>query len=563
MFNFRKSLLLVALLASLAAIASAQSVSSVSCVANTARPTVARVEGYAEEVGQVELRCTGGQPVTVGALPRINVQVFLGTEVTSRIVNSSTNGLESWLMLDDPAKGARNYCAAPGNCASDTNNVFQGVLTSTSSITWFGVPFNPPGTAGERKIRIVNVRANAVRVGLGGGFIPNSISMVITISGTNAPSVTNPVQTVAYTAASMKFSSDNDDTFNQCEPGTYPFDVTFTELIGQAFRPKIEYVNGAYLADQSDLGVIYNSESMVSDTNIDSISGFATQGTRLWARFTNIPAGVKIAVSNLNTGYGAGMRAGLVTNLTSSAGDGGTYTTTPGMTTIITDSATNRSGVAVWEVLESMPGVLQDFTFRVEATYDDSPLPSLGAGAVEGNYAPAIDVSTASSTAPVPRFQFAPQDGGSPFEITPCQTNLLFPFVASIGNFDTGIAVSNTSKDPYGTPNQSGTCTFWYYGTGEPTTNPQVTNSAINAGKQVAFSLSTGAPAIGLAGAPGFMGYMIARCHFQYAHGYAFISDVGADQFAQGYLALILDNKTPMPHRRKDGVAKNSENLNN
>jgi hypothetical protein len=39
----------------------------------------------------------------------------------------------------------------------------------------------------------------------------------------------------------------------------------------------------------------------------------------------------------------------------------------------------------------------------------------------------------------------------------------------------------------------------------------------------------------------GFQGYMIARCNFQYAHGYAFISDLGAQRLAQGYIALILD----------------------
>jgi hypothetical protein len=33
---------------------------------------------------------------------------------------------------------------------------------------------------------------------------------------------------------------------------------------------------------------------------------------------------------------------------------------------------------------------------------------------------------------------------------------------------------------------------------------------------------------------------MIAQCRFQYAHGFAFISDVGARNLAMGYLALII-----------------------
>ena len=33
---------------------------------------------------------------------------------------------------------------------------------------------------------------------------------------------------------------------------------------------------------------------------------------------------------------------------------------------------------------------------------------------------------------------------------------------------------------------------------------------------------------------------MFAVCNFQYAHGFAFISDVGARNLAMGYLALII-----------------------
>jgi hypothetical protein len=33
---------------------------------------------------------------------------------------------------------------------------------------------------------------------------------------------------------------------------------------------------------------------------------------------------------------------------------------------------------------------------------------------------------------------------------------------------------------------------------------------------------------------------MIATCSFQFAHGFAFISDIGARNLAMGYLALII-----------------------
>ena len=37
---------------------------------------------------------------------------------------------------------------------------------------------------------------------------------------------------------------------------------------------------------------------------------------------------------------------------------------------------------------------------------------------------------------------------------------------------------------------------------------------------------------------------LIARCNFQWAHGFAFISDIGARNLAMGYLALVINNGT-------------------
>ena len=45
----------------------------------------------------------------------------------------------------------------------------------------------------------------------------------------------------------------------------------------------------------------------------------------------------------------------------------------------------------------------------------------------------------------------------------------------------------------------------------------------------------------------GFTGYMIAVCRFQYAHGFAFISDLGARNLAMGYLALVIPHPTGAP----------------
>jgi len=181
-----------------------------------------------------------------------------------------------------------------------------------------------------------------------------------------------------------------------------------------------------------------------------------------------------------------------------------------------------------------------------------------------------------------------------------CNCDLLFPYVAATANFDTGIAISNTSADPYGTPRSVGYVQLFYYlnslaaGTfkspndayGRPllgndgvlaagpgsivgptggsytvytggvydpangisarSTFQQITFNPVTAGDQFIALLSTGAwvngsKDPGWAGTPGFEGYIFAVSGFPYCHGYAFISNYVNNQ-TQGYLALVVDD---------------------
>jgi hypothetical protein len=140
------------------------------------------------------------------------------------------------------------------------------------------------------------------------------------------------------------------------------------------------------------------------------------------------------------------------------------------------------------------------------------------------------------------------------FTINPCETRLLFPFVTSAAGFDTGIAISNTSRDPWGTAAQSGTCTLYFYGT--PSNSNQTTTVSIGGGQQLLMTLSGGNSAQGLSAVPNFTGYLFAVCNFQYAHGYAFISDLGATKLAQGYIALIVgDYRNPIINSNRYGTS--------
>jgi hypothetical protein len=152
----------------------------------------------------------------------------------------------------------------------------------------------------------------------------------------------------------------------------------------------------------------------------------------------------------------------------------------------------------------------------------------------------AAAAAAASTSLPIPRFTASSVAGSNIFSISICRTVLLYPFVTNQAGFDTGLAIANTSTDPFGTGPQAGSCALNWFG---GTTSPAPTSSG---------SVASGAVYTTLASTtvPNFQGYMIAVCNFQFAHGFAFISDLGAQKLAMGYLAVVI----PDPNTQNNNV---------
>ena len=112
---------------------------------------------------------------------------------------------------------------------------------------------------------------------------------------------------------------------------------------------------------------------------------------------------------------------------------------------------------------------------------------------------------------------------------------LLFPFVLNSAGYDSEITISNTSQDTVGSTPQSGTCALTYYGSGAP--SPQ-TSTSISFGQQLIFTLSQGGG--GIAGAPGFEGYIIANCTFPLARGSARVYQAGIVSISEDAQILTL-----------------------
>jgi hypothetical protein len=454
-------------------------------------------------------------------------------------------------------------------------------------VTFFGIPVLAPGTTSSRIYRITNVRVNANPLAGGSASGASPVQASISISGATSLLISNATPYVGFVTSGLTASVSGSSTQNQCASQTKTSITTlrFAENFGTAFKTRVlattpSLYNGQISNPVQNVpGGIYNSESnFVFPVSSTQIAGLADYGTRLKAVFNNIPTGARIFVSTANvlnnnlpvtapspaggsqgnngtTGY-----AQLVNGETTSDGNAGVSGFFPAITA--TDNGpnngnvpiaevpiTNGSGQAVWEVVNTNPSTNETLQFAVYVTYtanvaQNSPPP--GTSTVNLSFAPAPPAFTAasgaaaSSTLTIPRFVPDASAARNIMVIAICRTILLYPYVTNQAGFDTGLEIANTSLDPYTTGGnttaaQSGNCRMTWYGgtTTAPTTPPGPSDTGAIAGGTIYVNTVQ-------ALAPNFQGYMIAVCNFQYAHGFAFISDVGARNLAMGYLAVVL-----------------------
>ena len=657
MVDFRRMIPVLAVIAFLlgsAVTASAQTNAPFQCFANGGVSTPARSEDITALVGDFVLNCVGGFATPPNSLiPAVNIQVFLNTSLTSRLLSTGTNCgsgsgcSEALLLLDEPAPNAQfpcvgnasltgTVCNGWGNGTGSTTagyygggtvggttscnvvspfipvagvtcfpgnnkNVFQAIQTTSNSVTFVGVPIDPPGTSGSRVVRITNVRGNANALGVAGAnATPTPIVETISPNPPQFLPVSNPSQTVAFIQRGLAFSivapncttgatvvnlttgvvtTNNGScvpgsttaaaTLQQCDnsrststsanfPRALGF-LRYSEQFATAFRNRFVGDNATTLAsaappaNPNQQNVLpnqtnftpYNTESGFVNTALTYPSGqsntntpgLADFGTRVKAVFNNIPNGVSIFVdiaSTTTSGPDNAQLTGSETGAFSAVAAGGS--SNPNKAAQLT--VTNGSATAVWEDLISDPNTFAQLNFGFYVTYTANPgsnSPALATTTVNGSYAPTSTVTVASNNSvPIPRFADT-STATNIFTVVPCLTTLLFPYITTFSGFDTGLAISATATDPFGTTPQSGTCTLNWYGaafTGA-TPTPNIPSGTTWTG-QVSAILNN------VPSTTGFTGYMIAVCRFQYAHGYAAISDVGARNFVTSYLALII-----------------------
>jgi hypothetical protein len=333
-----------------------------------------------------------------------------------------------------------------------------------------------------------------------------------------------------------------------------PGNPTFQDIPGFAYRSESGFT-------PQNAGLV----GLTSTTAGEQI-GIADRGTQLMFTVAGLSSGVTLYAPSyiyLSGPYGALTPVGVAVLINQSQSVGGAFSTSSAVPVAYSPAVTGGPTAAangpdipvassgtgatlIYEIYYADSSVAESLSVPISVSYTSNTASNIPAATttpttIGVEFSPQSTVTTAATTAPIPRFG----PSGSPanlFSISPCSCNLLFPFVSNIAGFDTGVAIANTSSDPFGTSSQTGTVTLNYYGTtsGGGVAPPKAVSSAVAGGQELIFTLSNGG-GFGIPATPGFEGYIIAQANFQYCHGFAFISDVGAQKLAEGYLAIQLD----------------------
>jgi hypothetical protein len=571
-----------------------QPLGNINCTAFSV-PTLVRSEGLAEAFGDFRTECTNtGQTGQLGlALEdyiRTNIQIDLqgGVNVTNAINVGATGFTGAVLIINennayDPRTtsvlGPGLPVGAPvtaGDCgAADARFPCpqKGKLVGTNTIVWDDVLFPVPGAPNDPnnptadcadggvgqagtgvgtcfprviRLRIANIRGNATIFGQGTS-LPDILGR-LTITGPTSISVDDAIKTLATPRIGLVTSVTTTATGLQC---IGLFDETATIRLTEGFAASFKTLGtasfeaGGRIAESGYPLLVSNSPAANAQTN-GGTGGGATQETQFQIVFANIPAGVTISVPrhvNNAAEAGACQDPGNV--------DGDAlcisllpYSAATGYQTVTLSSG---GGVVTYGVMDGNPFSLENISIIVNVnappdTANDKP--AIGAGTASVTFYPLSTVAVASNN-PRPRFVDTGDTPKTIVQIFRCTTTLLFPFVSNDAGFDTGIAISNTSDDWIGTDPQRGACTIHYIGTvsGGENDKPEETSSILEGGQQLVFTLSGSSPDALITGNPGFQGFIIAECEFQFAHGFAFISDGYAGpsvNVAHGYLALVI-----------------------
>ena len=510
-----------------------------------------RASGLTELVDDIHMICLAGQvaqkdnykvTVDMGAAKITNTILADKTTEANDITLRMTSTVEAFGATDTALDAATALAPGPGLFGNFARDITGKLVRNNSAVEFV---FNTVAVeaAPERfALEIKGIRVNAAAVGAGNTITATVSAVGASIFDDNAI-VARP--TAGLVSKSIGYVSGN-NTFNAPVQG-----------LACADSKNRKDLNAA---DDEDVAIF----------DIEVKEGFATafqsntnNGMRIRLSFNDIPDGVKVYLRpspdcSADAG-GSGTDADKLTLTLMSglgsdgAGTGSTAQVPPNGQGYVQVSLSGGSGTAVYQVhaLENGGAGNDDCDIPIAFVWTSGV--ELGSGTVSAGFAPLSSVAAAHVDAVIPRFV----ESGSAIEaitIGECATTLLFPFVTNQADYDTGIVISNTSQDTFGTPESAGSCEVSFHGSmlGGGAAPDSYTSDSIAAGEHLFVQLSSEAA--------GFQGYLMARCDFQFAHGAAFLTNgfgAGVPTLGQGYLALVV----PVEHGNRSMVAGGHERL--
>ena len=543
------------------------------CSATASVPAV-RIEGTRELVGDVVLTCHNALPafgfeptgfVEADISLSLNVDVSiagdfgLGPDVTDAVLVVNENHC--------PVSGANRTF---GNCGMAQQTVQDPMLgrldaTRPRTVRWTNVAVPIPGAAigSERAgaspvtncsgrfglpggchpltttIRLTNIRVNASQLGASGDARAPALAVQASLSIKPLDAtirIEDSLLRVAEAATGVEAALHPVDANRLCSHGETSADITISEGFASAFKTTAKPT-----FRPGDPGW---EEGYYPSAGSRENLGPALTGTRLSIALSGLPDGVRVSAPTTVSCSSAGSALSLVEGALAD-GSGGSAAVGSAFDRLV---ATGQSDVAsiLYEVASASPHEREDCRIPLRLTRIDR-----ATGLVLGG-----QVTVTAGLAPVRTGGAGPSGFGSSrfisstplvrpsFRLNPCGTTLFFPFVTNRTNFDTAVVIANTSADPLGTRYQAGRCTLRYHRSGPAgQVQPAVQNSVeLEAGKQLAFTLSSGNVFQGIEPLSDFQGYLVAECDFQHARGFAFVTEQinGTATLAQGYLAEIV-----------------------
>jgi len=320
-----------------------------------------------------------------------------------------------------------------------------------------------------------------------------------------------------------------------------------------------------------------NNGTLITDGGLGTtnIVGKSSPGSRVAMKIT-APAGVgvlmPVAVSTVTNGVTT--TAKLLSNPTANG-----YSTT-GVTsnaTATTDAVagykvviaptTASTTVTVFYNIDGVNAGLD--AINVLPLFYGSPgtIPNAAGSSVTVAVSPA-PLETGATDTTMGRFNSAAIVSGTLVTTNGCSCTLLFPFVTNAGGYDTGFSISNTSATVANdtilnnASTSSGTFTLRFWPADGTAPVAQTSSVPVPAGGTATFIASSGNPAYGLNPGPsGFTGYVTVTSNFQYCHGFAYISAIGAGPTTPGmstsYTGLVMSSA------RAGGAVAGAEALGN